>query len=124
MGRITYESIGKPLVDRTNIVMTSNPEFSAPGIHVANSKEQALTIADEHLGSGGRIHIIGGGEVYRQFLENADGMELTVVDAAPEGDVYFPEWDDSEWEIVAATPHPAVPPSPAYEFRSLIRLVT
>jgi len=126
MGRTTFESIGKPLVDRTNIVLTRNPDYRLSGGHVAESTETALAIANDHLNSSdpdGRIHVIGGGEIYGEFIALADRLELTLVDAAPDGDAFFPVWDETDWTVVGSQTHASDPASgqPAFEFRTLDR---
>lgn len=119
MGRATFESIGRPLPDRTNIVLTRNPAYRPDGVEVANSVPAAIAIAEE-LG-GTDIFIIGGGGVYNQFLEHVDRMELTLVDAEPQGDVRFPKWDPDDWRQVASQKHEG---PPAFEFRTLQRAAT
>ena len=112
MGRTTFESIGKPLVDRTNIVMTRNLDYRLSGGHVADSTKTALAIANDHLNSSdpdGRIHVIGGGEIYGEFIALADRLELTLVDAAPDGDAFFPVWDESDWTVVGSQAHASDP---------------
>lgn len=94
MGRLTYESIGKPLPNRTNIVIARKEEnFSSPGIEVANSIEDALELAKKSPG-GEEIFICGGGSIYKQTIGLADKLYLTVVDDEPEADTYFPDYSD------------------------------
>lgn len=89
MGRKTYESIGKPLPGRTNIVITRNPGFQAEGCVIASSIEEAIK-------KGGKVDrevfVIGGGEIYRQALPYTDKLYMTVVESDAEGNVFFPEW--------------------------------
>jgi dihydrofolate reductase len=92
MGRKTWESIGRALPGRQNIVVTRNSSFHAPGCDLAGSLEEAIRI-----GNGEEIMIIGGGELYRQALASADRMILTEVDCAPDADTWFPEWDSARW---------------------------
>ncbi|MFZ5828201.1 MAG: dihydrofolate reductase [Bacillota bacterium] len=99
MGRKTYESIGEPLKGRTNIVLTRDLDFEAPGCEVAHSVEALLH--DERP-----LYVIGGAQLYRQFLPHADLMHLTRIDADFEGDTFFPEFVLAEWRLVAAEPHP------------------
>ena len=87
MGRKVYDSIGKPLPDRTNIVLTRNPDFAAPGCVVVHSAQQALDAA----GDAPEIMIIGGEEIYRLYLPQTARIELTLVHAQIEGDTFFPE---------------------------------
>jgi len=113
MGRATFDSIGRPLPERTNIVLTRNSRFDAPNVHPAADPVGAIAIAHQLHGGDAEICIIGGAEVYRIFLPEADRLELTTVALAPEGDVFFPEWDQELWDRVAATPYAGPPP---YEF--------
>ncbi|QJX49112.1 dihydrofolate reductase [Hymenobacter taeanensis] len=94
MGRRTYESIGRPLPNRTNIIVTRQPNWQAPGCEVAYSVPQALEMAralDE------QVMVIGGGEIYRQALPAAEVVYLTEVHHDFEGDVTFPELSPVEW---------------------------
>lgn len=90
MGRKTYESIGRPLPNRTNIIVTRDTGFSAPLCTVVHSIEKALSSAGEN--NTQKIFIIGGGEIYNQALSLADRLLLTLVDGDFEGDAYFPEY--------------------------------
>ncbi len=92
MGRRTFESIGKPLKNRANIILT-NSDFRADGCIVVHSVENALDAAKEHE----EVVIIGGASIYEQFIPLADRMYLTFIDYEFEGDKYFPDFDNSEW---------------------------
>lgn len=98
MGRNTFESIGRPLPNRTTIIITRNKEYVKEGCLIAHSLEQALEMAkeDEH------IYIIGGAQVYKYAIENdfADALDITLVHHEFEADVFFPEIDDAVWERV------------------------
>lgn len=94
MGRSTFESIGRPLPGRTNIVLTRRDDWSHEGVRVAGSLDESLDIAEEE---GQDVFISGGAEVYREALKIADRMELTEVEEEPEGDTVFPSVDWSEW---------------------------
>lgn len=109
MGRKTFESIGKPLDGRDNIVVTRNPDFEAEGILLALSFEQALRVARElAIGRGADdIAVIGGAQIYAEALAVADAIELTEVHAAPDGDTYFPPLDEREWREVSRQRHAA-----------------
>lgn len=87
MGRKTYESIGRPLPDRLNIVVTRQAEFMAAGVAVAGSLQAALAMA----AGEDEVFICGGGEIYRQALPLADRIYLTLLDVPCDGDVIFPE---------------------------------
>ncbi len=95
MGRKTFESIGRPLPGRENIVITRNPNWSAPGVKTTSSIEQAIEIASNAPGND-QIFIIGGGEIYKETLEKnlVDTLHLTVVHKIPEKEatVFFPEY--------------------------------
>ena len=98
MGRTTFESIGRPLPGRTNIVLTRRDDWAHEGVTVAGSLEEALEIAAKE---GQDAFISGGADVYREALAVADRMELTEVDAEPEGDTEFPNVDWSSWRETA-----------------------
>nr|AIA14771.1 Dihydrofolate reductase [uncultured bacterium] len=91
MGRKTYESIGKPLPHRTNIVVTSNPNYQAEGTIVCHSLNEAIDIAKEI--EEDEIFIIGGGKIYEEVLPITDKLYLTIVDTQVEGDASFPHYD-------------------------------
>lgn len=100
-GRKTYDTVGKPLPGRTNIVITRQPDFAAEGIIVVHTLEEALRVARE--AGEPEVFIGGGGEIFTQALHGADRMYLTRVHAEVEGDTYFPDFDDvSEWQLVDA----------------------
>jgi dihydrofolate reductase len=96
MGRKTWESIGRPLPGRTNIVITRDSDYSAAGCVVVNSIDEALTAA----GSQDEIMVIGGAELYRQVLPRTDSVYLTRIHEDFEGDTVFPELSTSEWREV------------------------
>lgn len=95
MGRKTWESIGRALPGRQNIIVTRNQSFSAEGCDVAASLEEALEIA-----CGDEVMIIGGGQLYQQALPMACRILLTVVELEPEADTWFPDWDQSSWQVI------------------------
>jgi dihydrofolate reductase len=102
MGRLTFESIGGPLVDRDNIVLTRS-HTDMPGATPASSIDHALALARSSRESGpGGIAVIGGSAVYEQFLDLASRIELTLVDAEPRGDPRFPDLDLKEWRHTAS----------------------
>ena len=105
MGRKTYESIGKPLPGRTNIVLTRSPDFTAPpGVLKFDSLDAAL----DHCRQQGEklVFIVGGSEVYRQALPVADKLFITEVHQCVTGDTKFPEYDRNQWIEVAREPGP------------------
>jgi dihydrofolate reductase len=99
MGRKTFESIGKPLDRRTNIVITRNPEFHAEGVATAPNLAAALELARKDAKRRGtdEIMVIGGGGIFTEAMPLADRLEITHVHMAPEGDVYFPPIDPQQW---------------------------
>ena len=102
MGRRTYDSIGRPLPRRTTIVLTRDPSFSADGVLVAHTPEDALRLA----GDAPEIVVFGGADVFARFLPLADRIYLTEVDAEIEGDTVFPSFDAGEWRESERVEHP------------------
>ena len=96
MGRRTFESIGKPLAKRTNIILTRDRNFRASGCIVTHSVDEALRKANDCE----ELMIIGGHSVYEQFLDCAGRFYLTQIHECFEGDVYFPEFELSRWREV------------------------
>jgi dihydrofolate reductase len=111
MGRKTYESIGKPLPGRTNIVVTRDPSFSAPGIVTAHTIGEAMTLAreDAHQRGADAIAVIGGTEIFRQTIANADRLVLTRVHMSPQGESTFPEIDPTLWREIERREQPKGP---------------
>jgi len=99
MGRRTFQSLGRPLPGRDNIVV-SRHGFRADGALVVPSLDEALDLARTKAGEGGEIFVIGGAEIYRQTLALADRLYITEVDATPIGDASFPLIDTGAWRIV------------------------
>jgi dihydrofolate reductase len=96
MGRKTWQSIGRALPGRQNIVVTRKRAYQAEGCTVVPSFDQAMEAA-----VGEEVMIIGGGQLYRQALPLADRMILTLVDCEPEADTWFPEWNKDEWREIS-----------------------
>ncbi len=94
MGQKTFESIGKPLPGRTNIIMTLDKDFNPSGCLIACSIEEALEKAKDFK----EAMICGGVSIYKQFLPLADKMYLTLIEGDFEGDAYFPEFDWNDWQ--------------------------
>ena len=103
MGRKTYLSFGKPLKDRTNIVVTRDPAFAAAGIVVASSLEAAMEAAEgDALRRGAAAIVIGGGaDIYAKTIDRAARLEITRVHIRPEGDTMFPAIDPVRWREIA-----------------------
>ncbi|MDX1379902.1 MAG: dihydrofolate reductase [Xanthomonadales bacterium] len=96
MGRRTWQAIGRALPGRQNIVVSRDPDFVADGADTATSLDEALAIAE-----GDEVMIIGGGQLYRQALPLATRMVVTIIDAEPEADTWFPEWRADDWREVS-----------------------
>lgn len=103
MGRRTFDSIGRPLPGRTNIVVSRQPGLAIDGVIVAGSLDAALAAA----GAAPEIVVIGGAEIFRQALARTDTIHLTRVQACVDGDVFFPELDPAKWREVAVEYHAA-----------------
>lgn len=103
MGRKTYDSIGKPLDGRDNIVVTRNAAFQAEGVFVAGDVEQAMELARNKARERGanEISVIGGAQIYAATLPFADIIYLTEVHDEPDGDAFFPEIDKDTWREVS-----------------------
>ncbi len=101
MGRLTYESIGKPLPGRRNIVITRAAGYDAPGCEVVASPQAAL----EAVADADEAMVIGGANLYRQLLPDTDRLYLTFIDADFDGDAWFPEWSADEWRETAREAH-------------------
>lgn len=101
MGRKTHETIGKALEGRHNIVMTRAQEYEAPGCTVVHSIEDALSAA----GEAPEVMIIGGAEVYKQFLARADRIYLTLIEDTFEGTVRFPPLSCDHWDLIWEEEH-------------------
>ena len=119
MGRKTYESIGRPLPGRANIVITRNPEWVAEGVKVAHSFGEAVQVANG-LGTSEAM-IIGGAEIYKAALSVVQRIYLTRVDLEPDGDAFFAEPDSSIWSLISSVDGEA-DTSPGYTFLTYDRL--
>ncbi len=103
MGRKTYESIGRPLPGRHNIVISRNPHFAAAGCTVVASVEQALAVS----AAAPELMIIGGAQLYAELLPRAQRLYLTRIDASFDGDAWFPELDANQWRELERSDHAA-----------------
>jgi dihydrofolate reductase len=114
MGRATYESIGKPLAGRANIVITRNSDYAAEGIHVVNSVDDALALSAQLTAPDldTEIMVIGGAQIFAQTLPIAHRIYLTELNTIIEGDVYFPEFPRDQWTEVARENRPATEANP------------
>jgi dihydrofolate reductase len=126
MGRKTYLSLSiRPLPGRTNIVVTRDAGFTAPGVLVAGGLDAALEAArgDAMRRGAGAVMVIGGAEVYAQAMRFATRLEITQIHLAPEGDTRFPAIDPSIWREVQRTSHPAGPnDDAAYDIVSYLKV--
>lgn len=118
MGRRTFESIGRPLPGRRNLVLSRDPDFHPEGVIVVPD----LAAARAAAGDAEELMVIGGANVYAQLLDLADRMELTEIDHAFEGDVYFPAFDRNAWKVVKVETHAPDAENPwPYRFLTLER---
>ena len=108
MGRKTYESIGKALPGRTNIVVTRDVSFSAPGVVTAHSVPEAMTIAraDALARGADAVAVIGGTEIFLQTIADADRLVLTRVQMSPQGESTFPDIDPKVWREIERREQP------------------
>jgi len=109
MGRKTWESIGRPLPGRTNIVISRNPAFAAEGAKVVTSLEEALALAGRIADRAGEAVVIGGAEIYRAALPQADRLYITEVHAEVEGDARLPAIDWNQWREASREYHAGEP---------------
>lgn len=103
LGRKNYESIGRPLPNRTNIIITRDKDYTEQGCLVAHSLEQAIALA----GNDNEIFIIGGAQIYALAMDSISRMYITEVKVDVEGDVIFPDYDNSQWREISRESHHA-----------------
>ena len=101
MGRKCYESIGRPLPKRTNVVVTRNPFFIASGCLITHNVAEAVQLAEAN--GEEEVFIIGGGQIYEIALPHVDRIYLTEVDVEVEGDIFFPTIDPNNWNLIKET---------------------
>ena len=119
MGRKTFESIGRPLPGRQNIVITRNPDYRPDGVRVVAGLDEAV----EAAGDVDEAMVIGGADIYFQFLPRADRLYLTLVHTVIDGDAHFPAYNRREWRLIVEENHPADESNPhPYSFLTLQRL--
>ncbi|WP_048307293.1 dihydrofolate reductase [Halomonas sp. PR-M31] len=106
MGRKTFDSIGRPLPGRLNIVVTRDRSFHPDGVQVCHDLADALSRAEQQAQKDGvnEIAVIGGGEIFTQVMPQTSRLYLTEIDAIVTGDTYFPELDESQWREAERTP--------------------
>ena len=114
MGRKTYDSIGRPLPGRLNLIVTRDRNFAPAGVSVMHSLEDAIKVGREQAAE---VMVIGGAEIYRQALPVANNLYLTEVNIDINGDAYFPSYDKNEWKLVWEEQHPQTEANPqAFRF--------
>ncbi|GLK68194.1 dihydrofolate reductase [Hansschlegelia plantiphila] len=125
VGRRSHAAIGRPLPGRETIVLTRDKAFREEGVHVAHELADALGLAEalaEEMDAS-EIISVGGGEIYRLTLPIATRMHLTDIDAEPDGDVLFPDYDPTQWKETSRERHEAgVRDDYAFTFRDLVRI--
>lgn len=120
MGRKTHESIGKPLPNRRNIVLTTQTNYQADGCEIAHSIEEVLALVD----SKEEAFIIGGAEIYKLLLPYTNKMYITQIHQEFKGDAFFPTFDESEWVLTETAPGVQNDENPyQYEFQIYVRSV-
>lgn len=123
MGRRTFESIGRPLPGRRNIVVTRNRAWRAAGVAAAADLDAALALARSACGAEGEAFVIGGAALYAEALPRAGRIHLTEVEAAVDGDVWFPPFDEADFREIERIHHPADEQNAhAMTFRTLERI--
>lgn len=119
MGRKTHESIGRPLPERKNIIITRNENFEAPECIVVHSAKDAIKAA----GGAPEIMVIGGAEIFAQFLPLAKKLYFTLVDEEFSGTIYFPPWNQEEWKETFREEHDSDEKNPySYTFVTLEKI--
>ncbi|MBT3767460.1 MAG: dihydrofolate reductase [Rhodospirillaceae bacterium] len=118
MGRRTFQSIGKPLPGRTNIILSRDQSFYADGVTIAHDRKEALAVAEQAIGGDDEIMIIGGAKVYTHFAELTERIYLTQIHAKPDGDTFFHDFDLNQWVEFSREDHDG---DPSYSFIVLDR---
>lgn len=108
MGQKTFESIGRPLPNRRNIILTKDKLFKTDGIEIVYSTEELLDLLEKTENKDSECFIIGGGQIYKLFIDIADRLYITHVDENfPEADTFFPEIDITKWEKISEEKYPS-----------------
>lgn len=118
MGRKTWDSLGRPLPGRLNLVVSRQPGLTLEGAEVFASLPAAIVRADQWAREQGvdELMLIGGAQLYEQGLMQAERLYLTRVELSPEGDAWFPRYAESDWQLASSVAHEAVDETPAYTF--------
>lgn len=121
MGRKTFESIGRPLPGRANLVVSRNQAWEAPGVRVLHNLKAAYESAEAQAEIDGvdEVMVIGGGEIFTEALPDADRLYLTEVHAEVDGDAWFPELDWSQWREISREDH-AASENNAYDYSFVV----
>ncbi|MFC3607549.1 dihydrofolate reductase [Stutzerimonas tarimensis] len=116
MGRKTWDSLGRPLPGRLNLVVSRQPELRLDGAEVFSDLGAARRRAERWAREQGaaEVMVIGGAQLFAETLDQADRLYLTRVALRPHGDVYFPEWDERQWSLATRHEHAARDGRPAY----------
>ena len=120
MGRKTWDSLGRPLPGRLNIVVSRQPDLQLEGAETVASLDAALVRAEQWASEQGvdEVMLIGGAQLYAQGLGQAQRLYLTRIEASPEGDAFFPVFDETGWQCIDHQAHPAEGDAPAYRFET------
>ncbi|WP_439887129.1 dihydrofolate reductase [Pseudomonas sp. MBLB4123] len=123
MGRKTWDSLGRPLPGRLNLVVSRQPGLALAGAEVFASLDAALARADEWAREQGveELMLIGGAQLYGQALAQAERLYLTRVALEPEGDAWFPEFSETDWRRAAVDHQPATADAPPHAFETWVR---
>jgi len=106
MGQKTFESIGRPLPNRRNIILTLDKNFKGENIEIVYSIEELILLLEKTESKDSECFIIGGGQIYKLFINKADRLYITHVNAEfPEADTFFPDIDSNKWEKIKSEPH-------------------
>jgi dihydrofolate reductase len=118
MGRKTWDSLGRPLPGRLNLVVSRQPDLQLEGAETFTSLDDAVRRAEQWAREQGadELMLIGGAQLYGQGLGRAQRLYLTRIDANPDGDTFFPAFSESEWQRTDCQPHPAAGEAPAHSF--------
>jgi dihydrofolate reductase len=124
MGRKTWDSLGRPLPGRLNLVVSRQVGLQLAGAEVFADLDSALQRADAWAREQGvdEIMLIGGAQLYGQALQQAQRLYLTRIASNPQGDAFFPEFDTAQWQRVTCEPHAATETTPGYAFESWARI--
>lgn len=120
MGRKTWDSLGRPLPGRLNLVVSRQPDLQLDGAETFTSLDAALIRAEQWAREQGvtELMLIGGAQLYAQALSQAQRLYLTRIEATPAGDAFFPVLDEDDWQRVDTQAHPAEGDAPAYRFET------